>query len=74
MKSLIINHNDRETARLTELSVGELDQVYHIQAASTLGGEWADLGSVTNNHLSSPFVDGGATENSHKFYRLSRER
>jgi len=27
MKSLIINHNDRETARLTELSVGELDQV-----------------------------------------------
>ena len=27
MKSLIINHNDRETARLTELSVGEIDQV-----------------------------------------------
>jgi hypothetical protein len=49
---------------------GVIGQTYRVQAASTLSpADWVDIGSVTNQQLTSHFIDTAANSAPHRFYR-----
>jgi hypothetical protein len=54
-----------------ELSLlGEIGRAYQIQAAYTLDSpDWADIGTLTNLHLITPFVDTNTGGAGQCFYR-----
>jgi hypothetical protein len=64
-----------ETPRVTPDGVilntsGEVGRVYDVQAASSLSPpDWTKIGSVTNNHLTVPFVDKTAAGLRNRYYR-----